>query len=131
MTDISPDSEFHLDNRSFDLHSSTASIVAGHPTRFNYFEAGGVLWGDYAGDTVTLGRFAGKRTGSDVELAFAHSTTAGEVVFGSARSRISREANGKFTLTESFKGPDGTDQISICHEVQAPPTINVFRRHPA
>lgn len=117
MTDGSTHDEFHLNNRSFDLQSSSASVVAKEPTRFHYFEDGGVLWGDYAGDTVTLGRFAGKRTGSDVELAFVHSTTTGKVVFGSARSVISREADGTFKLTEFFKGTDGTDQISICLEV--------------
>jgi len=117
MTDNAPQDEFHLNNRSFDLQSSSASVVAQDPTRFHYFEDGGVLWGDYAGDTVTLGRFAGKRTGSDIELSFVHSTTAGDVVFGSARSRISRQANGKFKLTEFFKGTDGTDQISVCLEV--------------
>ena len=117
MADNATQDEFSLNNRSFDLQSSSASVVAREPTRFHYFEEGGVLWGDYAGDTVTLGRFAGKRTGPDVELAFVHSTTAGNVVFGSARSAISREASGKFKLTEFFQGTDGTDQVSICLEV--------------
>ncbi|WP_125610826.1 hypothetical protein [Specibacter cremeus] len=107
----------HLNGRTFDLQSSSASVVAtGHATRFHYFEEGGVLWGDYAGDTVKLGRFAGKRVGSRIELAFVHSTTSDAVVFGSATSEISRERDGKLKLTEFFKGPDGTDQTSICLE---------------
>ncbi len=116
MTDSSGNDEFHLNNRAFDLQSSSASAVAEQPTRFNYYEDGGVLWGDYAGDTVRLGRFAGKRLGTDIELAFVHSTTAGDVVFGSAQSQISREVDGRLKLTELFKGPDGKDQVSICLE---------------
>ena len=113
-----PDGDFCLHGRVFDLQSSSASTVqAGAATRFRYFDEGGVVWGEYAGDTVQLGRMAGKRSGSRIELAYVHSTVDGAVIFGNAKSEISVDPSGKFRLTEHFKGVDGTDQLSICCEI--------------
>lgn len=107
-----------LHGRVFDLQSSSASAVqASTPTRFKYFEEKGVVWGEYAGDTVTIGRLAGTRSATSITLAYAHRTLMGSVVFGNAISKISVDANGKFRLTEYFKGVDGTDQLSICCEI--------------
>ena len=112
------DDSFSLQGRVFDLQSSSASAVqAGAPTRFEYFEDDGVIWGGYAGDTVTIGKMAGKRYGTSIELAYVHRTLAGNVVFGNATSTISVDPSGKFRLTEHFKGVDGTDQLSICCEI--------------
>lgn len=111
-------SNFSLHGRVFDLQSSSASTVkAGEATRFRYFEEHGVIWGEYSGDTVTVGRMTGKRTRQSIELAYAHSTTKGDVVFGNAISEVSVDPSGKFRLTEHFKGVDGTDQLSICCEI--------------
>ena len=112
------DGDFSLHGRVFDLQSSSASAVqAEAPTRFRYFEEDGVIWGDYAGDTVKLGKFTGKRNGPRIELAYSHSNIAGDVIFGNAHSEISVDPSGKLRLTEHFKGVDGTDQLSICCEI--------------
>ncbi|MDO5753802.1 hypothetical protein [Arthrobacter sp.] len=112
------DNTYCLHGRVFDLQSSSASTVqASAPTRFKYFEEEGVIWGEYAGDTVTIGKLAGTRSDTSITLAYAHKTLMGSTVFGNATSEISVDPDGKFRLTEYFKGVDGTDQLSICCEV--------------
>lgn len=100
--------------------SSTASRVHPEsPTRFAYTERDGVLWGDYARDTVSIGRFVGTRTDRRVEISFVHRTLDGAVVTGSATSVLSVGDDGLLLLTEDFVGPDGADHVSVCREVPA------------
>jgi hypothetical protein len=98
--------------------SSTASRVdPAAPTRFVYHEADGVLWGEYAGDTVTTGRFVGTRTGDLVHVHFVHALVAGGApVTGAAISRIEQDHGGRLRLVEDFEA-DGVPHISVCAEV--------------
>jgi hypothetical protein len=107
-----------LDGRIFDMVSSTASVVSDTPTRFAYSERDGVVWGEYRGDTVTEGRFCGRRDGETLRVAFVHRSTAGALVSGDATSVISRDADGLLVLTEDFAGPDGSPQVSVCREIR-------------
>lgn len=121
------DASYGLDGRSFDLVHSTASVVdAAAPTRFRYHEhagdsgdsgdSGGVLvWGEYAGDTVTAGRFVGRRDGNRLAITFAHVDTAGRLAQGSADSAIDRDEGGLLRLTEHFTA-NGVAHVSICRE---------------
>jgi hypothetical protein len=108
-----------LDGRTFLMESSTASRVdPDSPTRFRYHEAGGVLWGEYTGDTVVEGRFVGVRTGDSIRVSFVHSLTEGGApVTGAAVSRIERTAEGLLRLVEDFEVA-GEPQVSVC--VEAP-----------
>ncbi|WP_166352875.1 hypothetical protein [Phytoactinopolyspora limicola] len=109
---------FNLQGRVFDMVSSTSSRVDPvAPTRFTYYESGGVLWGHYSGDTVDLGRFCGARRDDVVDIAFVHRNRDGETIRGSARSRIDLSADGLLQLTEDFTGPDGAAHVSVCREV--------------
>lgn len=110
----------HLDGRIFDMVSSTASRVdPDAPTRFRYAESDGVVWGEYTGDTVTVGRFAGVRTGDRLEVSFVHALVAGgEPVRGSAVSRIEEGRDGLLRLVEDFEA-DGQPQTSVCQEVRS------------
>ncbi|MBW4042147.1 MAG: hypothetical protein HIU86_08470 [Acidobacteria bacterium] len=100
--------------------SSTASRVDPEaPTRFRYHEASGVVWGEYAGDTVSEGRFVGVRTGDRLVVSFVHALVRdGDVVSGSAGSRIEL-ADAGMRLVEDFE-IDGVPQVSVCAEVVAP-----------
>lgn len=73
-----------LDNRHFAMISSTASAVdEARPTVFRYHETSGLVWGDYAGDTVRLGHFVGSRAGDQVRISFGHVVaTTGSIVTG-------------------------------------------------
>ncbi len=111
---------FGLDGRVFTMVSSTASRVDPEaPTRFRYHEASGVVWGEYAGDTVSEGRFVGVRTGDRLVVSFVHALVRdGDVVSGSAGSRIEL-ADAGMRLVEDFE-IDGVPQVSVCAEVVAP-----------
>lgn len=110
-----------LDARVFDMVSSSASVVdADAPTRFVYHEAHGVLWGEYVGDTVSVGRFCGVRTGERIDISFVHRNRAGDrTTRGEASSIISRAEDGALILTEDFIGPDGQAHVSVCREIVA------------
>lgn len=115
-----PEDEFSLDARVFDMASSTASRVdPDAPTRFWYHERAGVLWGEYTGDTVVEGHFVGARRHDTVSIRFTHAGPDRVPVVGSATSRVSRGEDGGLVLTEDFPGRDGTPQRSVCREVTA------------
>lgn len=111
----------NLDGRRFALVSSTASDVdATDPTIFDYHERHGMIWGEYGGDTVRIGRFVGSREGDRIAIRFTHVLDAtGEVVGGAAQSRIAHR-DGKTLLIETFETATGT-QESICTEVDRTP----------
>ncbi|MFZ4894252.1 hypothetical protein ACL9RL_07370 [Plantibacter sp. Mn2098] len=110
---------FNLDERVFDMVSSTASVVNPEaPTRFLYREERGVIWGDYTGDTVTTGRFCGTRVGNRIDVSFVHCSLAGETTRGSATSMLSHAEDGALLLTEDFVFPDGVAHVSVCREVR-------------
>ncbi|MBH0129170.1 hypothetical protein [Salinibacterium sp. NK8237] len=106
-----------INDREFILVSSSGSAVSTQtPTRFRYHQEGLMVWGEYYGDTVSVGRFVGRRTGNVVSISFAHSlVSGGEVVLGHAESTIQWNADGKLELYETFE-KDGASHISICIE---------------
>ncbi|KRC62546.1 hypothetical protein ASE14_01555 [Agromyces sp. Root81] len=110
--------DIDLDRRVFDMVSSTASVVdTTAPTRFVYRESGGVLWGEYVGDTVAIGRFCGVRTQGRIDISFVHRGHDAGTTTGTASSVISVDDEGALLLTEEFVAPDGNLHTSICREV--------------
>lgn len=113
---------FDLDGRVFEMVSSSASAVdPTGPTRFWYHEGGGVLWGEYSGDTVAVGRFVGVRRGDLVSIRFTHAGPDRVPVQGSATSRVGRAEDGTLLLTEDFRDASGAAQRSVCREVRPAP----------
>ncbi|MFC4224194.1 hypothetical protein [Lysinibacter cavernae] len=110
-----------LNGLSFAMVSSTTSAVDPNaPTVFRYFEENGVLWGDYTGDTVLTGRFAGQRTGDTATIFFTHRSTDQSLRSGSATSVISRASDGALRLTEFYQFTPGKDEFSVCQEITQP-----------
>ncbi len=107
-----------LDGKYFDMISSTSSVVAEDaPTRFLYREDSGVLWGEYVGDTVAVGRFVGRREDDVLHISFVHHGIDGSTAQGSATSTLSTDDDGRLILTEEFATPDGAQHVSVCREV--------------
>ncbi|MEO3891021.1 hypothetical protein [Nonomuraea sp. B5E05] len=109
----------NLNGRKFVMVSSTASEVdLDSPTEFQYWEADGVVWGRYSGDTVTHGRFVGTRDGDLVSISYAHALKAGGKAGGHSSSRVEAGDDGRLRLVEefSFEGDD-TVHVSVCAEV--------------
>ena len=111
-------SDLDLDGRRFAMVSSTASTVdPASPTVFDYHERDGMVWGEYEGDTVRIGRFVGTRSERRISIRFTHVVDAtGAVVGGAAESRIEPHDDG-LRLVEDFRTADG-DQVSVCVEVR-------------
>ena len=110
-----------LNGRRFKMVSSTASKVdPDGPTEFEYWEEDGVVWGSYAGDTVTVGRFVGTREGEKVSISYVHALVAGGTAAGRSDSRLETEPDGRLRLVEEFQfAGDDTLHVSVCTEVVA------------
>lgn len=109
----------NLNGRKFVMVSSTASEVnRDSPTEFLYWEADGVVWGSYTGDTVAHGRFVGTRDGDRVAISYAHALKAGGTAGGRSSSRVETGDDGLLRLVEEFTF-DGDDapHVSVCAEV--------------
>ncbi|MGV8912277.1 MAG: hypothetical protein ACOH14_06620 [Rhodoglobus sp.] len=106
-----------INDREFIMTSSSGSaVLATSPTRFRYHQAGQMIWGEYFGDTVAVGRVVGRRDGDVMTLHFAHRLAASnDVVLGSARSTIRWSANGALELYETFE-KNGEEHVSLCIE---------------
>ncbi len=106
-----------LDGRRFKMTSSTNSRVDPEsPSTFLYHERDGVIWGDYEGDTVTFGRFVGRREGQRLSVEFVHVLVSdGTVVSGDGESRVELRPEG-LSLVEAFE-LDGVQHESVCVEI--------------
>ncbi|MGM1018463.1 MAG: hypothetical protein ACQEW8_13095 [Actinomycetota bacterium] len=107
-----------LDGRTFRMTSSTTSVVdPTAPSIFRYRERDGLIWGDYEGDTVTVGRFVGSREADRISVAFAHVLVAdGSVVTGNGLSDIEQDEDGAgLRLVERYE-MHGLPQLSVCVE---------------
>ncbi|WP_089207360.1 hypothetical protein [Streptosporangium subroseum] len=109
-----------LNDRRFVMVSSTASAVdPDGPTEFSYRESGGIIWGDYTGDTVVHGRFVGTRDDDRIELTYVHLTKNGDRVGGQSSSRIEALPDGRLNLVEEFQfAGDDTAHVSVCTEIR-------------
>ncbi|QYN38269.1 hypothetical protein K1T35_14165 [Pseudonocardia sp. DSM 110487] len=117
MAAIRSGSDLDLDGLRFAMVSSTASEVdPASPTIFDYHERDGMIWGEYEGDTVRIGRFVGTRADRRISIQFTHVVAAtGVIVSGAAESRIEQH-DGGLRLVEEFRTADG-DQVSICAQI--------------
>ena len=106
-----------LDGKRFVLESSTASEVDPEgPSRFNYREYNGVVWGSYAGDTVTGGRFAGILQDGTLTESFVHEVKiTGATLMGESVTSLGKRADGRLELVEEFV-LDGVPGRSVCVE---------------
>ena len=108
-----------INDLEFVLTSSSGSAVsATSPTRFRYHQEDHMVWGEYFGDTVAVGRFVGRRDGDVVSIRFAHRLAASEeVVLGMASSTIRWNENGSLELYEVFE-KNGESHVSVCVAVE-------------
>jgi hypothetical protein len=109
-----------LDGLTFVMRSSTASVVnSARPTTFLYRQHNTMVWGEYTGDTVSIGRFVGRRDGDSIAVRFVHANAiTGEITCGDATSRIESGAAG-LSLVEDFV-KDGVAHTSVCVQAAAP-----------
>jgi hypothetical protein len=108
-----------LDGKTFALASSSASHVnTNGPTVFRYHESEGVIWAEYSGDTVVIGRCIGARNDDTLAISFVHRNINGDTVKGEARSEIRSLNDGRLHLAETFIDPNGNSATSECTEIR-------------
>lgn len=101
------------------VSSTTSAVDPDDPSVFHYFEQDGAIWGDYSGDTVTIGRFVGTRTGDTIRVSFVHVLVAdGSVVTGDGESDIEVGDDGLLRLVEHYE-MHGAAQLSVCVETRS------------
>lgn len=108
-------SEPSLDGTSFVLETSTASTVSETaPTRFEFSENSGIIWGHYFGDTVTGGRCVGRYSDGVLEEYFVHHVVATDAtLLGDSTTTVKQRADGRLELIEDFV-LDGVPGYSVC-----------------
>lgn len=115
--DLAHTSEPRMDGTAFVLKSSTASTVSENPTRFEFRENSGIIWGDYFGDTVTGGRCVGRYSDGILQEYFVHHVVASDAtLLGDSTTTIKPVENGRFELIEDFV-LDGVPGFSVCVQV--------------
>jgi hypothetical protein len=101
------------------VSSTTSAVDPDAPSVFRYFEEDGMIWGDYTGDTVTIGRFVGTRTGDTIHVSFVHVLVSDRtVVAGDGESTIELADDDSLRLVEHYE-MHGSPQLSVCVEVPA------------
>lgn len=107
-----------LDQVSFVLETTTASVVnEDAPTRFDFNEADGVVWGLYTGDTVTTGHCVGRNEGGILQEYFVHHVVASDAtLLGDSTTRVQTRDDGRLELVEDFV-LDGVPGYSVCVQI--------------
>jgi hypothetical protein len=112
-----------LDDLSLDLllfraaeTSPTSAITK--ETTFEFRELDGVVESNYSGGGVIQGFLVGRREDDRVTTAHSQITTNGQLLTGTARMRIDRDASGALRLTEEFTWADGSRgrNVLLCVE---------------
>jgi hypothetical protein len=113
--DLAHMSEPRIDGTSFVLQSSTASTVSETaPTRFEFTENSGIIWGHYFGDTVTGGRCVGRYRDGVLEEYFVHHVVASDAtLLGDSTTTVKQREDGRLELIEEFV-LDGVPGHSVC-----------------
>lgn len=84
----------------------------------HYHSDGDLVWAEFSGAPVRLGRLVGHRTGDgDLELSYSYLLTSGGLVAGRCTSRPEVLPDGRIRLTEHFHRLDGKAGISVIEEV--------------
>ncbi len=113
-----------LDGMSFLLETSTASTVSdAEPTRFDFHENSGVVWGRYFGDTVTAGYCVGRNRGGILDEYFVHHVKASDAtLLGDSTTTVRQRADGTLELIEDFV-LDGVPGYSVCVQLDEPRVV--------
>jgi hypothetical protein len=75
----------------------------GTRTRFEYHEAHGVIWADYAGGDVVRGHLVGTRAGDLLDFRYVQLKQDGTTACGHCRSTVVELPDGRVRLEESWQ----------------------------
>jgi hypothetical protein len=88
------------------------------PPTGRYYEDGDVVWAEFSGGHLRVGRLVGQRCpDGSIDAAYCQVMADGEVVAGRCRSTPSVLADGRVRLTEHWRRVDGSSGMSEIEEV--------------
>jgi hypothetical protein len=107
-----------IDGRRF---RAVADVVGGEivpDTLFTYHEAGGEIWGEYAGGKIARGHLVGTRRGDTLDFRYSQLNVDGETSSGHCVSAIVVLPDGRLRFEETWEweSKDGSG-VSAVEEV--------------
>lgn len=92
-----------LDGRTLVGVSNTADGEVDAATSFDYHERDGLIWAEYAGGEIRLGRLAGTRRGDTLDFRYVHVSRDGSTSSGHCTSRLELLPDGRLRAHESWR----------------------------
>lgn len=98
--------------------SNSGDGEVGRATVFDYHESDGLVWAEYSGGDVRLGRLAGTREGDRLSFRYVHVSVDGASSSGRCEARIEVLDDGRLRSHESWawESRPGTGE-SVVEEV--------------
>lgn len=92
-----------LDGRTLVGVSNSGGGEVDAATVFTYHEHDGLIWAEYAGGTIALGRIAGTRQGDTLDFRYVHVSTDGTSSAGHCRAQLEQLPDGRLRSHESWR----------------------------
>ena len=106
------------DGRRFSSRAAETTDPAGGVPVGHYHQTGDLVWAEFSGGAVRVGRLVG-RCGADgmIEAAYCQLLAGGDVVAGRLSSRPHLLADGRVRLEERWRRDDGSAGTSWIEEL--------------
>ncbi|SHK05180.1 hypothetical protein SAMN05443637_102161 [Pseudonocardia thermophila] len=92
-----------LDGRTFVGVSNTGDGEVDTATVFTYHERDGLVWAEYAGGGIRLGRLAGTRTGDELDFRYVHVSTDLSTSSGHCHAWLELLPDGRIRSNEEWE----------------------------
>jgi hypothetical protein len=90
----------------------------GDPPTGRYYQEGELVWAEFSGAHVRVGRLVGRcRPDGGIDAAYSQVMADGQVVAGRCSSVPTVLADGRLRLTEHWRRIDGSSGVSEIEEV--------------
>lgn len=96
-----------VDGRRFAGVSSSGDGEVGRATVFDYHESDGLVWAEYSGGDVRLGRLAGTREGDRLSFRYVHVSVDGASSSGRCEARLEVSTTAGSAHTRAGPGSPG------------------------
>ncbi len=91
------------DGRTFVGVTNTGDGEVDDATVFDYHERDGLVWAEYAGGTIRLGRLTGTRNGDTLDFRYVHVSADGSTSSGHCLAQLELLPDGRLRSHESWE----------------------------
>ncbi|MGI5131777.1 hypothetical protein ACQEVB_33590 [Pseudonocardia sp. CA-107938] len=92
-----------LDGRTFVGVTNSGDGEVGAATVFDYHEQADLVWAEYAGGGIRLGRLAGTRSGDALDFRYVHVSADGSTSSGHCAARLELLPDGRVRSHETWE----------------------------